>query len=188
MTEPTIRVMPDPGGTAGRLRWTAGGATRTVACALGAGGVRADKREGDGATPVGRFPLRRVLWRADRLDRPVTALPAAPIDPADGWCDDPGDPAYNRPVRLPFASGHERLWREDGLYDVIVVLGHNEDPVTPGAGSAVFLHCARPDLDPTAGCVAVVRADLLELLAACGPDAAIEIPPPPAADGTAPQS
>lgn len=160
----------------GRLVWPGGEA----ACVLGRGGVRADKREGDGATPVGRFPLRRVLWRADRLSRPATALPTAPIATDDGWCDDPADPAYNRPVKRPFAASHEALWRDDGVYDVIVVMGHNDDPVKPGRGSAVFLHVARPDRQPTAGCVALDLPDLLRLLADCGPDAALTVPQPAA--------
>jgi len=155
----------------GRLEWP-GGAFR---CVLGRGGVKADKREGDGATPVGTYPLRRVLWRADRLERPETGLPAAPIAPDDGWCDDPADPAYNRPVTRPYPASHEELWREDGVYDVIVVLGHNDDPVVPGLGSAVFMHVARPDREPTAGCVALPLPDLLRLLKDCGPDTVLRV-------------
>lgn len=147
----------------GWVRWPGGSAR----CALGRGGIRTDKREGDGATPVGRFPLRHVLYRPDRLAPPATALPVAPIAPEDGWCDDPADPAYNRPVRLPYPARHEELWRADEVYDVIVVLGHNDDPVVPGAGSAVFLHVARPDYAPTAGCVALAPGDLLRLLGDC---------------------
>lgn len=166
-----IIVHPDGRRKDHRLSWPGG----TFRCALGRGGVRADKREGDGATPVGRFPLRRVLWRADRLPRPETGLPAAPIAPDDGWCDDPADPAYNRPVRIPFAASHEELWRADGVYDVIVVMGHNDDPVVPGQGSAVFLHVARPDWEPTAGCVALPLPDLLRLLKDCGPGSALTV-------------
>ena len=155
----------------GILVWPGG----SFRCALGRGGVRTDKREGDGATPVGRFPLRRVLWRADRLPQPETGLPASPIAPDDGWCDDPADPAYNRPVKRPFAASHEELWREDGVYDVIVVMGHNDDPVVPGQGSAVFMHVARPNWDPTAGCVALPLPDLLRLLKDCGPDTRLTV-------------
>ena len=136
------------------------------------------KVEGDGATPVGRFPLRRVLYRPDRGPAPDTALPVAPIGPDDGWCDDPRDPAYNRPVTLPHKGRHERLWRDDGLYDIIVVLGHNDDPVVRGAGSAVFLHVAAPDYGPTEGCVAVTNGDLRALLAACGPGDVLVVSPP----------
>lgn len=150
---------------AGRLSWP-GGALR---CAIGRTGIRTDKREGDGATPAGAFSLRRVLWRADRVTAPVTALPSAPIGPRDGWCDDPGHADYNRPVPLPFDAGHEAMWRADGLYDVVVVIGHNDDPPVPGLGSAVFVHVATADFGPTAGCVALERGDLLRLLADCRP-------------------
>lgn len=158
----------------GRVSWPGGWAR----CALGRGGVRADKREGDGATPVGRFPLRRVLFRPDRLAPPETRLPVLPIDPADGWCDDLAHPDYNRPVRRPFPASHEEMWREDGVYDVVVVLGHNDDPVVPGSGSAVFMHVARPGYEPTAGCVALALPDLLRLLRDCGPGDAVAVPAP----------
>ncbi len=140
-----------------------------VRCAFGRGGFTREKREGDGATPVGAWPMCRLLYRADRLSRPVTRLPASAIGPEDGWCDDPADPAYNRPVALPYAGRHERLWREDALYDLLVVLGHNDDPVVPGLGSAIFLHVARPDYGPTEGCVALARSDLERVLAEAGP-------------------
>ncbi|HYM33206.1 MAG TPA: L,D-transpeptidase family protein [Candidatus Cybelea sp.] len=138
---------------------------RSYRCALGRAGVTFDKREGDGATPIGTFPLRRVLFRADRLARPPTRLPAEPIAPDDGWCDDPSDLRhYNAQVRLPHPSRCERLWRGDGVYDVIVVLGHNDDPPVPGLGSAIFLHVARADYRPTEGCVALALTDLLDVL------------------------
>ena len=140
---------------------------RTVRCALGRGGVRTRKVEGDGATPVGCYPLRRVLFRPDRTSKPDTALPIRPIESKDGWCDDPDDANYNRPISLPYPASAETLWRDDGLYDVIVVLGHNDDPPAPGAGSAIFLHVARPDFGPTEGCVAVALPGLLDLLAVC---------------------
>ncbi len=137
-------------------------------CALGHGGLRADKREGDGATPVGRFLLRRVLYRPDRLPAPPpSAQPTEPINPESGWCDDPADPRYNQPLPLPCTASHEKLWRDDGLYDVLVVLGHNDDPPIPGFGSAIFLHVARPGYLPTEGCVALALCDLLTLLAHC---------------------
>lgn len=148
---------------------------RAWRCALGPAGIQSDKREGDGATPAGCFPLRRVLWRADRLARPITALPVSPIAPEDGWCDDPADPAYNRPVRLPHAASVERLWRDDAVYDVVVVLGHNDDPPVSGLGSAIFLHVARPDYAPTQGCVALALPDLLVLLAECRVGACLRI-------------
>ncbi len=158
----------------GDLRW----AGRRYRCALGWGGIRVDKREGDGATPAGRFPLRRVLYRPDRLAPPPTRLPIAPLSPEDGWCDDPADPLYNRPVRLPYGGcRHERMWRADALYDVLAVIGYNDDPTVPDKGSAIFLHVADPDYRPTHGCIALARRDLLDVLADVGPDVALEIEP-----------
>jgi L,D-peptidoglycan transpeptidase YkuD (ErfK/YbiS/YcfS/YnhG family) len=144
-------------------------------CALGAGGITSSKREGDGATPVGCFALRYVLYRADRMGPPVTGLRLETIAPDDGWCDDSPDPNYNRPVTLPYPGRTERLQRDDEIYDVVVVLGHNDDPVVPGDGSAIFLHVARADYAPTAGCVALTRPDLFELLAGCGPKARLRV-------------
>lgn len=134
--------------------------------AVGRGGMRVLKQEGDGATPAGPLPLRRLLYRADRVARPRTAVPATPLAPHDGWCDDPADAEYNRPVRLPHGGRHEALWRSDGVYDVIGVLGWNDAPVVRGMGSAIFLHLARPDFAPTKGCIALALPDLQALLSA----------------------
>jgi L,D-peptidoglycan transpeptidase YkuD (ErfK/YbiS/YcfS/YnhG family) len=134
--------------------------------ALGRGGVTGDKREGDGATPAGRLPLRRVLYRADRLSPPDCGVPAEPIAPSDGWCDDPAQPDYNRQVRLPHDGSAEALWRQDGLYDLIGVLGWNDAPVRRDRGSAIFLHVARPDYAPTEGCIALALGDFRRVLAA----------------------
>ena len=139
---------------------------RDLRAVLGRGGVVQHKQEGDGATPAGLLPLRRLLYRADRLPIPRTTLPRAPLAPQDGWCDDPGHADYNRPVRLPHPARHEQLWRQDAVYDLIGVLGWNDAPVRPHAGSAIFLHLARPDFAPTEGCVALPLADLQALLAA----------------------
>ena len=133
---------------------------------LGAGGVRADKREGDGATPAGTLPLRRVLFRADRVARPAAIVPVFPLGPGDGWCDDPAHRDYNQAVTLPHPGRHEALWRDDGQYDVIGVLGWNDAPVVRDRGSAVFLHVSRSDGGPTAGCVALLLPNLLQALAA----------------------
>jgi L,D-peptidoglycan transpeptidase YkuD (ErfK/YbiS/YcfS/YnhG family) len=152
-------------------------AGRQVRCALGPAGVIAGdaKREGDGASPAGVWPLRRVLYRADRGPKPETALPTAEIAPDDGWCDAPDDPAYNRPVRLPYPASAEAMWREDGIYDVVVVLGHNDDPPAAGLGSCIFLHLNRPGYPPTQGCVAIARDDLEDLLRRARPGDALEI-------------
>ena len=137
---------------------------RRVRCAIGHGGRRHDKREGDGATPVGSWPMRRLLYRADRLSLPQTALAVSAIGATDGWCDAPLDARYNRPVQLPYPASAETLWREDAVYDLIVPLGYNDAPVIAGAGSAIFLHVARADFRPTEGCVALALADLLTVL------------------------
>ncbi len=134
--------------------------------ALGRGGVRTDKAEGDGATPAGLLPLRRVLYRADRGARPSCAVPAEPLSPDDGWCDDPAHADYNTMVRLPHPARHERLWRDDAIYDLIGVLGWNDRPVTRGHGSAIFLHLARPDFAPTEGCIALPGSVLRHVLGA----------------------
>ncbi len=135
-------------------------------CCHGRGGIVQHKEEGDGATPAGLLPLRRVLFRADRGAAPRTSVPAEPIGPTDGWCDDPADARYNRAIRLPYPGLHEELWQHDGVYDVIGVLGWNDAPVIRGLGSAIFLHVARPDYSPTEGCIALAAADLRALLAA----------------------
>lgn len=139
---------------------------QAIPCSIGRGGLiaAADKKEGDGATPIGRWPIRGVLLRPDRVPPPTgLQLPWRWIRPEDGWSDGIDDPAYNRPVRHPHDFSAERLWREDGLYDVIVVLGHNDAPVVPGAGSAIFWHCWR-DAATTEGCVAIASEDMIALL------------------------
>ena len=157
----------------GRLR--IGG--REVRCAFGRGGLVAAgaKREGDGATPLGLWPIRRVLYRPDRGGAPKTALPCSAIAQQDGWCDAPDDVAYNRPVKLPYPASHERMWREDALYDLVGVLGHNDDPPVAGLGSAIFLHVARADHGQTEGCVALALGDLEAVLAMAEPGSALEV-------------
>jgi L,D-peptidoglycan transpeptidase YkuD (ErfK/YbiS/YcfS/YnhG family) len=157
----------------GRLMWPGGSAR----AACGRGGVRLDKREGDGASPQGIIPLVSAYYRPDRIAPPASGLKLTALCPEHGWCDDPGDPLYNRPISLPCAARHERLWREDGLYDLVVVIGYNIDPPVPGLGSAIFLHAARPDFAPTEGCIAIERDVLAGLLARLGPERTIAIRP-----------
>ncbi|HEX3995943.1 MAG TPA: L,D-transpeptidase family protein [Acetobacteraceae bacterium] len=145
----------------GRLIWRG----QTLRCALGQGGVRVEKEEGDGTTPAGLLPLRRVFYRADRVPPPRSPLPIEPIAQTDGWCDDPSHRDYNRFVHLPHDARHEELWRRDEAYDVVAVLGWNDQPVVKDRGSAIFLHVARPDYAPTEGCVALALPDLLRILA-----------------------
>ncbi len=137
---------------------------RLYRCALGKGGLTSNKREGDGATPIGRFTARELLFRRDRVASPKTGLASRAINVDAGWSDDPADPEYNRQVRRPHRFSHEILYREDGLYDLIVPLGYNDAPPVSGLGSAIFLHVARNDYEPTEGCVAVDRADLIDIL------------------------
>lgn len=133
-------------------------------CASGRSGVVLNKVEGDGGTPVGIFPFRQVFYRADRVLRPKTILPAIALQPDMGWCDDPSDPLYNRQVILPYPARHEELWREDHVYDIILVVGYNDNPAISGKGSAIFIHLARENYSPTAGCLAFALEDLQEIL------------------------
>ncbi|MEL7539540.1 MAG: L,D-transpeptidase family protein [Pseudomonadota bacterium] len=138
-----------------RGKFSGGG--MTCRCTLGSGGViaAAQKREGDGTSPLGKWRLKRVFYRPDRVARPETDLPIVPLGEQDGWCDAPDHALYNRPVRLPFSASHEKLWRDDHVYDLMVELSHNDDPVEPHRGSAVFFHLSHDDFRPTEGCVAI---------------------------------
>ena len=153
------------------------GGDLTCQCALGRGGVidALQKREGDGASPLGAWRMKRVFYRPDRLPRPKTNLPVIPLSEHDGWCDAPGHSLYNRPVTLPFDASHEKLWRDDHVYDLIVELSHNDDPVVPHLGSAVFMHLAHDDLRPTEGCVAIPRDYMLSVLRVASSDSSVEI-------------
>jgi L,D-peptidoglycan transpeptidase YkuD (ErfK/YbiS/YcfS/YnhG family) len=144
-------------------------------CAIGPAGIGAKLREGDGVTPSGIFPLREVFYRADRIAMPVTVLPLWKTETDDGWCDAPEDQNYNRLVTLPYAASAETFWRDDPVYDIVVVIGFNDDPVYAGKGSAIFLHLAKPDFSPTAGCVALTEVDLRDALAQLQPGDKIRI-------------
>ncbi|MGF1453908.1 MAG: L,D-transpeptidase [Alphaproteobacteria bacterium] len=149
-----------------------------VPCVIGRGGLVAatDKREGDGATPIGTWPLREMFYRADRIEAmPAVALPKRAIDPLDGWCDAPGDPHYNQMIRHPYPVSAEHLWRDDHLYDVIVVLGFNDAPPVPGHGSAIFFHLMSPDRTPTQGCVAVEAEAMIQILPLITPESRMVI-------------
>ena len=140
-----------------RLDWGAG----PRRAAIGPAGIAIKGGEGDGITPRGHFPVREIFYRADRIPAPQTQLPLRKIVTDDGWCDAPSDPNYNRLVKLPYPATAENMWREDHLYDLVAVLGYNDDPVVPGKGSAIFLHLAKPDYSPTQGCVAMAYDDAL---------------------------
>lgn len=135
-------------------------AGRDLSAIVGRGGVKSDKHEGDGCTPTGFLELRRLLYRSDRLPTPVTCVPCEPLKETDGWCDDSTHLDYNRQIHLPHPAGHEQLWLDNHLYDIIGVLGYNDDPIVMGRGSAIFLHVSDPEGKPTAGCIALSCADL----------------------------
>lgn len=147
----------------------------TIPVALGRGGIKANKREGDGATPQGVFHPIRLWWRGDRHVRPRTHLPVREISPFDGWCEDPRDRHYNQPVRIDRGVDGDRLAREDHLYDFIIEIDQNTKPRIAGRGSAVFLHLARENWGPTAGCVAMRKGAMLRLLARIGTETEIVI-------------
>jgi L,D-peptidoglycan transpeptidase YkuD (ErfK/YbiS/YcfS/YnhG family) len=154
--------------------WLIAGAL-ALPVAIGRGGIKANKREGDGATPRGVFHLKRLWWRADRHPRPRTQLPVRRIQRTDGWCEEPNDRHYNQPVTVPDGSKADRLTRTDQLYDFIIELDHNTRPRIAGRGSAVFIHITRPGFAPTAGCVALKLPALRRLLAQVGPHTRILI-------------
>jgi L,D-peptidoglycan transpeptidase YkuD (ErfK/YbiS/YcfS/YnhG family) len=167
-----IRVRARPGR---RTRGVLLAGPLAMSVVLGRGGVRANKFEGDGATPRGRFRLIRLWWRGDRHSRPRTLLPVRRISSDLAWCEDTADRRYNRPFRRSAAAAGDRLWRDDRLYDFVIEIDHNTRPRVAGRGSAVFLHIARPDCSPTSGCVAFASADLRRLLARIGPKTRIAI-------------
>ena len=167
-----IRVRALPGN---RTRGVLLAGSRAVPVVLGRAGIRANKFEGDGATPRGKFRLIRLWWRADRHPRPPTLLPARRIGPTLAWCEDTTDRRYNRPFQRSASDSGDRLWRDDHLYDFIIEIDHNTRPRVAGRGSAVFVHLARPNRGPTAGCVALTRNDLQRLLAVLAPRTQIAI-------------
>jgi L,D-peptidoglycan transpeptidase YkuD (ErfK/YbiS/YcfS/YnhG family) len=171
-TVKTLSVHAAPGSrTRGLLR----AGPLTVPVALGRGGILANKREGDGATPRGTFRLKRLWWRADRDPRPSSTLPLRQITPEDAWCEDPADRRYNRPIRVPPGATGDRLRRDDHLYDFIIEIDHNTQPRIARRGSAVFIHVARPDLSPSAGCVTMSKSWMRALLRKVGRDTRISI-------------
>lgn len=148
---------------------------KTYQCAIGKNGFAVDKKEGDNCTPVGEYPIREILYRADKIAEPKSKLPISRIAKNEGWCDAPNDVNYNRKVKLPYNASHEKLWREDNLYDVVVPLGYNDAPVVPGKGSAIFMHVAKIDYQGTEGCVALKLPDLLDILSKLDRDSKIII-------------
>jgi L,D-peptidoglycan transpeptidase YkuD (ErfK/YbiS/YcfS/YnhG family) len=170
LTLSLLRVRGCPGS---RSRGILFAGSLTIPVVVGRSGIRANKREGDGATPRGRFRLRQLWWRPDRHPRPATLLPVRRIDRSIAWCENPADRRYNRPFRRSAGEGGDRLWRDDHLYDLLIEVDHNTRPRIAGRGSAVFIHLARPKGSATAGCD--TPAALRRLLARLGPKTRIEI-------------
>ncbi len=166
-------TVPSPTATTGTL--SAGG--KTYPCTIGRSGVidPEKKTEGDGKTPLGVYPLRTLYYRADRVAKPATGLPLRVLTPQTGWCEDPSHPDYNREISLPHPAVTDHMTRDDALYDYVVVIGHNDSPVVPGKGSAIFIHIAKPEWTPTAGCVGLKTPDMLEVLKTCTESSTIEI-------------
>ena len=161
-----------------KLTWTdVLGITHKVPCALGYGGIGIKQGEGDGITPAGNFALLNVMVRIDRLALPKTGLSVSTINKNNGWCDDPLSPDYNKPINLPQRVSHEKLYRNDSLYDIVVDVDYNRaDPIL-GKGSAIFIHVAQSGYKPTKGCVALNLNDLLELLKSCDENTRLIISP-----------
>lgn len=174
MSSPDLIVRPEGPGAARGMAEIDGA---RFPCALGRSGVTTDKSEGDGATPAGSFPLRLLLYRPDRMAAPMTSLKVRLVRPVDGWCDDPAAATYNKWVLVPNAYSHERLWRDDHLYDIVIVVGYNDEPIVPGKGSAIFIHAAREDMGPTEGCVAFAWDDLLQVVRRLGKDSRLVVHP-----------
>ena len=151
---------------------------RVLACAIGRSGIVVNKREGDGASPRGVWPLRRAFYRADRVVRPAMRLTLRALRREDGWCDAPFDRNYNRFVRYPYPASAERMWRHDALYDIVIVVGHNARPRSRGGGSAIFIHVAGDGpggLQPTEGCIALRPRELRLLASWIGPETKLHI-------------
>ena len=160
------------------LTWTdILGTDHSVPCALGYSGIAIKKNEGDGITPVGSFALLNVMVRNDRQALPNTGLSISAISRNDGWCDDPASPDYNCPVTLPYSGSHEKLFRSDALYDIIIDIDYNRKAPIAGKGSAIFIHIAQPTYHPTKGCIAVALIDIIELLKSCDENTRLVINP-----------
>jgi L,D-peptidoglycan transpeptidase YkuD (ErfK/YbiS/YcfS/YnhG family) len=168
MPQSPLKTLRVRAGSGARTRGLLTAGPQAWPVALGRGGILADKREGDGATPRGRFRLVRLWWNPERGLRPTTRLPVRRIAADDAWCEDPADRRYNRPVKMATNGAGDRLRRADHLYDLIIEIDHNTRPRIARRGSAVFIHLARPGLAPTAGCVTMPKSRLRRLVGQVG--------------------
>jgi L,D-peptidoglycan transpeptidase YkuD (ErfK/YbiS/YcfS/YnhG family) len=144
-------------------------------CVFGRDGVIENKTEGDWKTPIGTFSIRKIYYRSDRIIKLDTKLESIPLSKNDAWCDDPQSPQYNSFIELPFSGSYENLWREDCLYDIIIVIGYNDSPAVPNKGSAIFIHLTKENMEYTKGCLAIKKEDMINLLKKIEKDTKIEI-------------
>lgn len=144
-------------------------------CQLGKSGIGIKKREGDHITPIGTYPIQKLLYRRDNIQKPYSILKSQQIRPSDGWCDDPKSQHYNRKILLPKTISHEKLYRKDHVYDLVLVIGYNIHPRTLGKGSAIFIHLSNKKYGPTAGCIALSKNALLKILKRLKPKSLIKI-------------
>jgi L,D-peptidoglycan transpeptidase YkuD (ErfK/YbiS/YcfS/YnhG family) len=132
-------------------------------CALGKGGIKKKVKEGDNISPKGIFKIIKIYYRPDKINKIISSIKKIKIKKNMGWCDDPSSSYYNKQVKLPSKYNHERLYRKDNLYDLILVLNYNTNPIIKNKGSAIFLHIAKKKYQPTKGCVALKKQDLIQL-------------------------
>lgn len=164
------QILPGmPGPPAGRLHC----GQSVVRCAIGRSGIRTKLREGDGISPRGAFSILGAMIRLDRVRRIQSRFPAAGIHKTDGWCDDAVHRSYNRPVRVPFTGSHERLYRPDNLYDVVLILDYNFLPRIRGRGSAIFFHLCQNALTSTEGCLAIPLVEMRKIVSRLSVDSKI---------------
>ena len=144
-------------------------------CVFGRDGITNNKKEGDWKTPSGTFKIRKIYYRKDRIQKLDGDLEYIPLSVNDAWCDDTEKDEYNTFIKLPFNGSCENLWREDELYDIIIVIGYNDSPIVKGKGSAIFIHLTKENMEYTKGCLAIKKEDMVSLLQKITPQTEIEI-------------
>ena len=134
-----------------------------VKCAIGKRGIGLKKKEGDLITPIGQYNIKYILFRKDRIKVIQSKLKKTPIQKNMGWCDDPKSKKYNQLIKLPSKFNFEKLYRNDEIYDILIILSFNTNPVIKNKGSAIFIHIARKNYPSTKGCIAIKKNDIKRL-------------------------